>query len=251
MIFYNYCYWTINLIGFLMANGKSFSVGRVEKWFSYRANAHRHAKSHKLKRTRLKFFDRHSDWCVRDYYYMHTLFFMIKMNVNFSLTNRVLLLKMRFLPSWLVSVALFVCLFFLSLFLFWRKNHYGPMFNWPLTQCAGRAMIIQSLWSPHDKLDFSKLSGGLWANWRCQAISKSIYNHSFKHCLAFNTNLTRDNLWNASVYVYPLDNPAWSVFEDDKMIDSTICSQSLGALLAQQEERKSLNSLPSRFHFSL
>lgn len=61
MIFYNYCYWAINLIGFLMANGKSFSVGRVEKWFSYRANAHRHAKSHKLKRTRLKFFDRHSD----------------------------------------------------------------------------------------------------------------------------------------------------------------------------------------------
>lgn len=44
--------------------------------------------------------------------YMHTLFFMVKINVNFLLTNRVLLLKMGFLPSWLVSVALFVCLFF-------------------------------------------------------------------------------------------------------------------------------------------
>lgn len=97
----------------------------------------------------------------------------------------------------------------------------------------------------------SNLTGLCWSIWPRQGKSESMKRHSLKHYpahfLCFCASNIRE-LWIASARNNPLKGHACIFyFENDTMIDFAVCSQSSGAALAQQGERKSLIPFPPCF----
>lgn len=183
----NYCCWTVNLIGFLMANpsqreewGNGFHLKQMH------THTHTQAQKNWIKVVGLT----HWLTCtfVRDYerslfkkktsdtysngrlakatcsFDLYTSCFIIKINVNFLLTDKVVLLKLhryRRTTACIVKSArwtelvengiftflafFFFTLFVLSHFLIWiilmKQSDCGHKCNWPLTKCTGQVSL--------------------------------------------------------------------------------------------------------------
>lgn len=99
----------------------------------------------------------------------------------------------------------------------------------------GTVRRCQSHWSPHGKWRF-----------RSQLWIDMLSLHAFFFIYLYIT-LRCHNLWERIRSHSPIKRFYVECFENDKMIDFAICSQSLGAALAQRGERKSLVCFPLHF----
>lgn len=109
-----------------------------------------------------------------------------------------------------------------------------------LTQCAGVALLSQSLYSPQWQIRLLKAPSQIsedcvaqigLVNARCKSITSLL---STLSCLLFNLS-HQPYAWSRSHLAIKRPCVCVEYFENDKIIDFTICSQSLGADITQQE----------------